>query len=183
MSAHHFWVSLVFGDSVGLRLSSSGQDYVAGALFSCHLLDRITSLALRFPLPYHGLSYESKQKRFLRSQKAFFCAPASLMRASSQRSTGTQKNTQLPLSAFACFRDPDRIRTCDPQLRRLLLYPAELPDQSFICSSSDGLMSKEGAKIMLYFYFANRFLLLLWCWPDVMLLCFSKVPCLRFRCR
>ena len=22
---------------------------------------------------------------------------------------------------------PDRIRTCDPQLRRLLLYPAELP--------------------------------------------------------
>ena len=27
--------------------------------------------------------------------------------------------------------DPDRIRTCDPQLRRLLLYPAELPDQSF----------------------------------------------------
>ncbi len=24
--------------------------------------------------------------------------------------------------------DPDRIRTCDPQLRRLLLYPAELLD-------------------------------------------------------
>ncbi len=42
-----------------------------------------------------------------------------------------KKSTQLPLSAFACFRDPDRIRTCDPQLRRLLLYPAELPDQSF----------------------------------------------------
>ena len=33
---------------------------------------------------------------------------------------------RLPL----LFRDPDRIRTCDPQLRRLLLYPAELPDQS-----------------------------------------------------
>ena len=26
--------------------------------------------------------------------------------------------------------DPNRIRTCDPQLRRLLLYPAELPDQN-----------------------------------------------------
>ncbi len=25
--------------------------------------------------------------------------------------------------------DPGRIRTCDPQLRRLLLYPAELRDQ------------------------------------------------------
>ena len=28
---------------------------------------------------------------------------------------------------FGC-RDPDRIQTCDPQLRRLLLYSAELPD-------------------------------------------------------
>ena len=26
------------------------------------------------------------------------------------------------------FRDPDWIRTNDPQLRRLMLYPAELPD-------------------------------------------------------
>ena len=23
--------------------------------------------------------------------------------------------------------DPDRIRTCDPQIRNLVLYPAELP--------------------------------------------------------
>ena len=28
------------------------------------------------------------------------------------------------------FRDPGGIRTHDPQLRRLLLYPAELPDRS-----------------------------------------------------
>jgi hypothetical protein len=34
------------------------------------------------------------------------------------------------------FCDPDWIRTNDPQLRRLMLYPAELPDQLFnICSS------------------------------------------------
>ena len=144
------------------------QDYEADASFS-------------FSLPRVILREQAKALSAV--AESFFCAPASLMRASSQRSTGTQKSTQLPLSAFACFRDPDRIRTCDPQLRRLLLYPAELPDQSFICSSSDVLMSKEGAKIMLYFYFANRFLLLLWCWPDVMLLCFSKVPCLRSRCR
>ena len=31
------------------------------------------------------------------------------------------------LQVFVC--DPDGIRTHDPQLRRLLLYPAELPDQ------------------------------------------------------
>ncbi len=29
------------------------------------------------------------------------------------------------------FCDPDWIRTNDPQLRRLMLYPAELPDQLF----------------------------------------------------
>jgi hypothetical protein len=34
----------------------------------------------------------------------------------------------------ACFQDidfiggPDRIRTCDPQFRKLMLYPAELRD-------------------------------------------------------
>ena len=36
--------------------------------------------------------------------------------------------------------DPDRIRTCGPQLRRLLLYPTELPDQLF-------RLNFEGAKI------------------------------------
>ena len=29
----------------------------------------------------------------------------------------------------ACIGDPERIRTSDPQLRRLLLYPAELRDR------------------------------------------------------
>ncbi len=30
---------------------------------------------------------------------------------------------------YNAFGDPDWIRTNDPQLRRLMLYPAELPDQ------------------------------------------------------
>ena len=38
------------------------------------------------------------------------------------------------------FRDPVGIRTQDPQLRRLLLYPAELPDHRF-----------AAAKIVLFF--------------------------------
>ena len=32
-----------------------------------------------------------------------------------------------PLGHFCC--DPNRIRTCDPQIRNLLLYPTELQDQ------------------------------------------------------
>ncbi len=32
----------------------------------------------------------------------------------------------LPNFAFAKFGTPDRIRTCDPLLRRQMLYPTEL---------------------------------------------------------
>ena len=32
---------------------------------------------------------------------------------------------------MTAFCDPDWIRTNDPQLRRLMLYPTELPDQYF----------------------------------------------------
>ena len=35
------------------------------------------------------------------------------------------------ISASDFFSDPAAIRTQDPQLRRLLLYPAELPDHLF----------------------------------------------------
>ena len=47
------------------------------------------------------------------------------------------------------FRDPGGIRTHDPQLRRLLLYPAELLDLPCckICFAS--------AKVMISFYFAK----------------------------
>lgn len=42
------------------------------------------------------------------------------------------------------FCDPDTIRTCDPQLRRLLLYPAELREhikqQTEILSAAEGLV-------------------------------------------
>ncbi len=34
--------------------------------------------------------------------------------------------------SFPLFSDPDWIRTNDPQLRRLMLYPAELPDLSIL---------------------------------------------------
>ncbi len=45
--------------------------------------------------------------------------------------------------------DPGGIRTHDPQLRRLLLYPAELPDPVTGCKSSELLFfNKEPALIL-----------------------------------
>ena len=38
------------------------------------------------------------------------------------------------------------IRTQDPQLRRLLLYPAELPNRSVLLSGVSGADSKSGCK-------------------------------------
>ena len=55
------------------------------------------------------------------------------------------------------FRDPGGIRTHDPQLRRLLLYPAELPDRSLCRFRSVGQISKVGAKVMNFFGFASGF--------------------------
>ena len=37
---------------------------------------------------------------------------------------------------YLCNCDPGGIRTHDPQLRRLLLYPAELRDQSFCLAAA-----------------------------------------------
>ena len=43
----------------------------------------------------------------------------------------------IVLQAFTdFFCDPGRTRTCDPQLRRLLLYPAELRDHFLMGSKS-----------------------------------------------
>ena len=59
---------------------------------------------------------------------------------------GTKK-AQPHRLRFCYFRDPDRIRTCDPQLRRLLLYPAELLDQT----SYFRFIPKVGANIAYFF--------------------------------
>ena len=42
------------------------------------------------------------------------------------------KNPQLSLRTFLSLRDPEGIRTPDRLLRRQMLYPAELRDQSSI---------------------------------------------------
>jgi hypothetical protein len=43
----------------------------------------------------------------------------------------------IELQGFVCcVGDPDRIRTCDPQIRNLLLYPAELRNRRYLISSN-----------------------------------------------
>ena len=44
--------------------------------------------------------------------------------------TSPRDNTKQTTKYYYFFSDPVGIRTRDPQLRRLLLYPAELPDQT-----------------------------------------------------
>ena len=77
-----------------------------------------------------------------------------------------------------CFgRDSVGIRTQDPQLRRLLLYPAELPNRSVFSFVSAGLTWKVGAKIMLFSGFARL------CLMFFISLCCVRCIFLRFRFR
>ena len=96
-------------------VASPRQDYVAGAPFS-------------FSLPRVILRENAKVRPAV-AELLFSHVPLPYESKLSTVEYHTKK-AQPDGCAFAFFRDPDRIRTCDPQLRRLLLYPAELPDQS-----------------------------------------------------
>ena len=41
-----------------------------------------------------------------------------------------KKGAVMPLFCFVDYCTPNRTRTCDPLLRRQMLYPAELPGHS-----------------------------------------------------
>src|SRR5690348_7387356 len=66
--------------------------------------------------------------RFRRgTQNNGFCFPENTSGAG--RTAGVRHAKSLQAIAPEGFRDPDAIRTHDRQLRRLMLYPAELPDR------------------------------------------------------
>ena len=90
---------------------------------------RITSLRSVFLFPTTGYLTKERKSAFCCRITPFSCTSVPYERELSTVHWHTKK-AQPHGCAFAFFRDPDRIRTCDPQLRRLLLYPAELPDQS-----------------------------------------------------
>ena len=70
---------------------------------------------------------------------------------------GSFLNLRMVIVGPFAERDPGGIRTHDPQLRRLLLYPAELPDRSLCRFRSVGQISKVGAKVMNFLGFASGF--------------------------
>ena len=71
--------------------------------FPLPLRDRITSLALRFPFPSHGLSYERTQKCVRLSPNCFFRMSLSLTRASSRRSSTIRKKRNHQVALLHSF--------------------------------------------------------------------------------
>ena len=95
-----------------------------------------------YPARFLPLIYDLKQLSFL-DFNVFFCLPKSGIKK--QRAINRSTDCSL-------FGDRAGIRTQDPQLRRLLLYPAELPDRPYFLFESD-------AKVVIYTklpkYFSN----------------------------
>ena len=111
--------------------------------------------SLRFPF-LRGPSSTEAKARPARAGR-FFRAPIVLMRASSQRPIATRKKRNFMRLRFCFGRDSVGIRTQDPQLRRLLLYPTELPNRSLFSS----VITKVGAKIWIFFEKCNTCLIML----------------------
>ena len=111
-------------------LDGMGQDYVARTPFSSASTrqDYVAGAPFSFSLPRVILRENAKVRPAV-AELLFSHVPLPYESELSTVEYHTKK-AQPSGCAFAFFRDPDRIRTCDPQLRRLLLYPAELPDQS-----------------------------------------------------
>ena len=77
-----------------------------------------------------GPSSKAKQIGILLAQVPFFLHVADPYESKLSTAHRHTKKAQPSGCALLCFRDSVGIRTQDPQLRRLLLYPAELPNRS-----------------------------------------------------
>ena len=86
----------------------------------------------------------------------FFVFLRRLRKRAFDASLECKKIAQHPLCDLLLFRDSVGIRTQDPQLRRLLLYPTELPNRS-LCFLAEkfALCPKESAKIVIIFGYAK----------------------------
>ena len=68
--------------------------------------------------------------------------------------------------AFSFFRDSVGIRTQDPQLRRLLLYPAELPNHPAYSAGKKGRAGELDCKYRYFLLFGNVFSAESFFWPQ-----------------
>ena len=86
------------------------------------------SLCEAFSLPPRAI-IKTKQIGILLAQMPFFVLRRRLRKRAFDAPPYHKKIARVP-GRFALFCDSVGIRTQDPQLRRLLLYPAELPNQT-----------------------------------------------------
>ena len=70
----------------------------------------------------------------------------------------TKKARCLSTASFLLARDSVGIRTQDPQLRRLLLYPAELPNHPAYSAGKKAAPANWTANIGIFYYLAMFFL-------------------------
>ena len=70
----------------------------------------------------------------------------------------TKKARCLSTASFLLTRDSVGIRTQDPQLRRLLLYPAELPNHPAYSAGKKAAPANRTANIGIFYYLAMFFL-------------------------
>ena len=86
---------------------------------------------LAHPLPPRAI-IKTEANRLLLAQMPFFVLRRRLRKLAFDAPPYHKKIAQPSVARFASFRDSVGIRTQDPQLRRLLLYPAELPNQTLL---------------------------------------------------
>ena len=79
-------------------------------------------------LPCHGQSYEWRRRKLEPVCTGLAFWPRRLYGNGIPDGALTKKARCLSTANFLLTRDSVGIRTQDPQLRRLLLYPAELPN-------------------------------------------------------
>ena len=80
------------------------------------------------PWPCHGQFYEWRRSKLAPAGAGLAFSDKAPLREWDSRRRLDQKSPLSIDSELSPYRDSVGIRTQDPQLRRLLLYPAELPN-------------------------------------------------------
>ena len=112
---------------------------------------------LRFPFLRGPLSTKAKTA-FSCAEALFFRTEPPLTKASFRRCGTARKKRPTFVERFCFGRDSVGIRTQDPQLRRLLLYPTELPNRSLFACGKVCAFSVRGCKDSDLFLKCNIFL-------------------------
>ena len=123
---------------------------------------------------------ETEANRHSAAQMPFFVLRRRLRKRAFDAPPYHKKIAQPLVVRFASFRDSVGIRTQDPQLRRLLLYPTELPNRSVCFPGTESVNGESGCKGNAFFRICKKSLLII---PEEQCLDFSGISfCRRFLC-